>query len=368
MAATVVHVLDSTLPRAGCMHSHVAGLASILPAHGFESALFAAEAGKAVNSGNGHNPSGIHWQPCSTAEFEHGLEGAALIHVHGISALCHPALQGPGRRKAAPLVISPYGALLPNPWRRLSLLQRLRDWFAPPLRRCRSAVLLADNAEEARHLETLHPRVEILPAGVTSTPPPAGDPAWLAAQLGGARERRCALFLGPIDPLQGLVPLLKACERVVPHAPQWHLLIAGPVCGNWLKMIKPAVERRRLSDRVSFVLDPDLTGQHDLLRHSEVVVQPSLLAQPPLAAMSGLLHGKPCVVSSRCHLLDSAADWACQVPPSKDDLVRALQTVLGETAEQHGRRGATGRSWVLGHRAWDALGPDYASFYRRCLC
>lgn len=362
----VVHVLDSRRPLAGCVHAHIDGLMSAMRTHGYDGRLVAVNGGRELVVRETGEGGAATWAPLSESALRQLLQHAAGVHIHGPQIDQWRTLRGLFAG-GPPVLVSSHAGLLPHPWRRPGMWQRLSGWLSNPAQRWRFArALHATNDREAEYLRRIHDDVEVIPVGVCGQLPESVGTR-VDAGLGPALERRCLLFLGPIDPLQGLVPMLKACELVVPSAPDWHLVIAGPVVGRWLDMIRPAVERRGLSDRVTFVLDPDLDQQGALLSHSEIVIQPSLLAAPPFSALSGLVRGRPCVVSSHCQLTHENAPWARSHEPGKEALAEALGAALETPRPDHESLGRCGRDWVLANRVWDVLAPAYAGFYQRCL-
>src|SRR5262245_42304654 len=108
MAPLVVHIIDSPEPRAGCIHSHVAGLTSALSVEGFDTRLAALEPSGVASGWTGNGGVTGAWRRWEAGEIQQCLANAALVHVHGVAALEHPVLHTALTRRPTPLVVAPY--------------------------------------------------------------------------------------------------------------------------------------------------------------------------------------------------------------------------------------------------------------------
>jgi glycosyltransferase involved in cell wall biosynthesis len=332
----VLHVVESLAPRAGRIEAHLQGLMTVL------------------------DSMGISAQCCglnSSDDIDQRVAESDIIHVHGLGPLRKRV--DASRLLRRPCVVSPHGQLIPHAWRRRDVLTRLRERFGRGRRRlAQAAVITASTLAEVDHLQTAgFSRVEHLPVGVPMGPPASSQ------QL---NQSRCMLYLGPLDPIEGLVPLLKACEQVADDASAWRIVFCGHRSGDWLKMIRAAVERRDMTARVDFEVDPPRDIQQRLLRDSEIVIQPSLIGVAPLGALDALAHGTPALVSTACGLDEiqrAGCGWCCA--PKRGAIAEALAEILGGTAQHHADMGSAGQAWVREHWTWDVIAPRYRDVYSR---
>ncbi len=355
MSLHIVHILDSPDARAGQIHAHLPGLVEALGTLDVDCDVVVARPGDPLTRPTHGGP--------STA-MNDLLDRADILHVHGVAALTHPEVKARLHHAGHRMLIAPHGDLLPSPWRRRGPLTKVLDWISGTRRRYgRAAALIGATPAEIEHLRGAHlnDRVEHLTATATAPLDTPGIDA-LTTIVPEAAGKRCLLYLGVLDPVEGLVPMLKACEQVVLAAPEWHLIIAGHQHGRWLGMIRAAVERRRMTNRVSFVVDPTIAQQDLLLRQCEVVCQPSLLDVTPFSGLAGMLYGKPCVVSERCQWseFDPACGW--QVRPQREALAEALMTVVSLDAAVLCKMGTAGRAWAAS-RTWASFAPRYKELY-----
>ncbi len=350
MSLRILHVVESLQPEAGSVAISLAGLTEALTRNGLDSTMITLDD---VLSG-GTSGAAIPLDKEATR--------VDLVHVHGWNPDTVSNVARIVRAAARPHVISPLGGLTDGPYNRKGWRQRFR--FALKERKLirQAAMLTALNDAERQNLETrkMHRRVEILPYGLTMSE--YESPATTPDSVPSEPEDRFLLVLGPIHPVEGLVPLLKAFAEIGSDADGWTVVLAGPEAGNWHAMLAAAVRRKRGADRVRFVLAPDVPSQRAWLARASILVAPSLQIRCPVSIMQAIAAGVP-VIASPCAVptgLDGAVD-VC--PPNREGLKKALRTALGRTPAQRREIGQRGRE--AGHSLvdWPQLVGRYIQLY-----
>ncbi len=345
MTLKVLHVVNTMPAGVGEIAAELPGLLESLKTLGVAGALSPAEP---------HSRA-----PADFDEFD-------LAHFHGLPGPSHRALVQAIHRAGLPFVVSPHSALMPNEFERRAPLARITGFLSGDRRFVhKAAAVHAALPEEAEFLRNrkCNARVELIPCGVDGNMSSSAD-STLLDDFPLVRDKRCLLFLGALHPIEGLVPMLKACDDVLHGRDDWHVVLAGHEKDDWLKMIRAAVERRSVSDRVTIIVDPAPGLQLALLRQCQVVIQPSLLARSPRSVLRGLMLGTPCIVSARCGLSE-IADCGCgwENEPDRSSIAGALGRALGASADELSAMGARGSAWVEQHRTWGALAARYRDFY-----
>ncbi|MCH8913846.1 MAG: glycosyltransferase family 4 protein [Planctomycetes bacterium] len=259
---------------------------------------------------------------------------------------------------------------MPRPHRR-SAVQRIKERLASlgyrgkVLRKawCLHA-LTESEAEQLKRSRGIY-RVKVLPMGIDICTAEQEPDTGAAAVCPG---KRMVLYLGPLHPGEGLVPLLKAAALVADKFEDLRLVLAGAEQPRWTEMIRAAVRRQGFEDRVTLLPSPDPEQMQRLLREMILLVAPVPGECCPVAPLQALAGGKPVIISPGCNLPEvelGKAGWI--VKPKR----RELQSVLHEAfsrapgdLEEMGRRGAR----IIEERyTWDRIGHEYLNLYARIL-
>ena len=133
---------------------------------------------------------------------------------------------------------------------------------------------------------------------------------------------------------KGVLILLEAFKTLAPSYPKLWLWIAGdgPLRSELERTAKAFPE----GNRIRFLgFREDIP---EVLRSSDLFVLPSLLEAMPLTLLEAMAAGLPVIVTSvgdNPHLVSSGINGICIPPGSRDDLVKAIQTLL---IDEHKRR------------------------------
>lgn len=292
MTLCVLHVVRSLRPEAGSIAIALDSLVEALSRAGVENTIVASDTAGSVST-------------CAVVE-EYApnrarklLVNADLVHFHGLDRAFMSPLAKAARDAHKPYVLTPAGALSANAYEKVGVRGRIARWFQQDQLPGNAAALIALNELEATELADRYGRdkTHLLPYGLDfeeyekEQEPPPGWPV--------ANVERYVLFLGPLDPLEGLVPLLRAIADLGRDFRGWHLVLAGPQRAEWRPQIEAAVHRKGGSDRVTFVDDPDIQTQRAWIAHASLLVAPSLHVRCPISVQQGIASGVVVVASDK---------------------------------------------------------------------
>lgn len=120
-------------------------------------------------------------------------------------------------------------------------------------------------------------------------------PRLCLAELGIPADAHLALAVGRLDPQKGVVDLLAAAERVIPHSAAWHLALAGDgPCRKWL--LNQLTTSPQLGGRVHWLgIRNDVPG---LLKAANVLVLASLWEGMPNVILEAMAAGRPVIATA----------------------------------------------------------------------
>jgi len=355
MGITIIHVVESLKPEAGSAILSIQGLIRALAATGIESQVVA-----------GDNQTGCVVAPGSIREtsqpISRTVEGATLVHVHGAGYGAALAAIRWARHHRKPLVISPLGSFSRAFMPRRGWLSRWKYGAAVRWTMKRASAVTALHDLEARELRANRRAGEIpvLPYGIDFDEYDLTNIA--PFEIAGAADQRCILFLGPIDPEEGLVPLLYAFGGLAAKFPDWRVVFAGPQRRSWREQLEAAIRRKGGSDRVTFVVDPDEATQKAVLRRASAVVVPSLYSRCAVSVVQALAAGVPVLASP--HASPDGMHEALNVcRPSREELTQALRDMMDRTDDERARIATHAREVSRKVLDWSALVDRYLTLY-----
>ncbi len=329
----VTHVVDTISPGAGSV---------ALALRGFDGALFKSR----------------------VVAYEHETSESPIdvLHLHGLNfAHAERWMSWAGHQRAR-VVLSPLGdtgsalneeASRWRRWRTTRVMHRILSG---------ADVVACLDQRECESVRELSAAVELreLPYGCDfglyeSTVPRCGVP--------GLDDHRILLFLGPLHPEQGLVPLFRAIGELGHDFKGWKLVLAGPEIAQWRRKMEAALARKRVTDRVQFVTDPDVETERSLLAQAAVVVAPALRTQCPVTVLQALAAGVPVVASNR-GLCDELADRVNTCMTDRVGLRDALRPLIKLSGEELTTMGLTRREAALAVFDWQPLRSRYLALYR----
>ncbi len=354
MSVRVLHVVESSSPEAGSLAASLRGLFPALGAHEIESDAIGGDrlpgALDGLASHAGFDPNTIGQQ----------VRRADVVHIHGWGTVAARGAAAAARKAKTPYLISPVGGLLEGPFRRKTWRDKLRGLLGENgLVRGAALVAAVNERERSALRESGLQEVRTLPYGLAF-----GDYSDLpTTDLPAVPDGPCLLLLGPIDPVEGLVPFMKAFAEVGDLADGWNLILAGPETGSWRKMLEAAVRRKGGADRVKFVPAPDVPSQRGWLARASVVAAPALHYRPATSTVQALAAGVAVLASDR--VVPDGLDGAVDVfAPTREAMRAALRDVLQSLDSQRTERVGKAREAARSLLDWSVLVERYAQLYR----
>lgn len=380
MAAYVLHVVESLRPEAGSVGVSLAGLFEQLRLNGVECGMVAED--RAAVGSHGH--AGGLDRTAQSQEVIHLVEQAKIVHLHGWGYSLARAAAGTARRMGKPYVISPHGSLIDQPYNRKGLWDRLRALLRESPLVKKAAAVTALNEPEEYELRTrrVNPNIVRLPYGVnvaeyeteemssgelqsarTSAQAEACDSADKACN---SADGRFLLMLGPIHPIEGFAPLLKAVSELGPESDGWNVVMAGREIGEWRKMLEAAVRRKGSDGRVRFASAADAATQRFWLARASILAAPSLQVRFPVSIMQAMAAGVP-VLATSCVTPTGAEDVIRICAPVRGDLKAGLRALFGMSDEERAAMVQRARHVARNQLDWTILVDLYLRLYQNLV-
>lgn len=366
MGLRILHVVESAAPEAGSVSVLLDGLFDALKEKHVDTQAVYLN-GSSASSLKRHSDA---WSELDVAADERVMAervaDSNLVHFHGWGYASARRLAVATGKAGKPYVISPLGSLSYGPYRKRSWTARLVGPFrdAPIVRG--AAAITTGNAWEAENLfrGRIHANVVRIPYGVNVADYDSDEVERAATtdKTGG----RSVLMLGPVHPVEGLVPLLKAVYELGPYAEGWNVVMAGEEIGDWRKMLEPAIARKGGANRVRFAEAPDVASQSKWLRQASLLAAPSLHTRCPVSVMQAAAAGVPVVTSIHSAPL-GMEDEMWVYGTTRVELKITLRKIVELSDEERVAMANRARDVVRSRFAWSALVDDYVKLYQRLV-
>jgi glycosyltransferase involved in cell wall biosynthesis len=225
-----------------------------------------------------------------------------LVHVNNYRNFPSDIVSFWAHRKSIPSIVSANGCIyayryMPSFPRTKRLLYQLHDAFMSTTIR-KTTIALAVSAAEAEHYEEFgvpSERIRIVPNGIDldrfSPGPSKSDPT---PEVGS--EPYSIGYIGRLDPIKGLLTLLRAFETISRETPGCKLVLVGPDFGMKRTLLS-IVDARKLRG-VTFLGPVSYDQLPRIYRALDVVVTPSLFEIFGMSTLEAMACGRP-VVSTR---------------------------------------------------------------------
>lgn len=365
----IVHVLKSLRPQAGAVAICVHGLIRSLHAQGIECATVT----RAAEPAPSLEPPEYSSTSFATDDALQLVADAHVVHVHGWSTAAGRWAVRAARKARKPLVISPLGGLSDGPHRKISWSEKLKDWLRGDGVLRSAAALAAQNTREAQSLRVhgFGGFVEVLPYGLNVDdydrpphPAPVAPRAESTASDPAPANGRVLLMLGPVHPVEGLVPALRAFAEVGLDAEDWSVMLAGPQRSPWREQVEAAVRRKGGEERVHFADAADEAAQRALLARASGLVHAALHFRCPVSIMQAAASGVPVVASP--WVVPEGLEGAIRVAePSRGSLREALFEMVNMSDNERVVLADRARAAARAALDWSVLIDRYVSLYRR---
>jgi glycosyltransferase involved in cell wall biosynthesis len=354
MGLRVLHVVDSLAPEVGSIAISLRGLFRPLAAAGVTSTVLVSRPTSAEIAGADVQAAGD-----SAAD---RLADADLVHFHGCDRGLVELLLPAMRSLAKPYVVSPLGALSPKPYEKVGWFERLRNSLRerPFYRSAACLTVLGERERQDALGRGVNKQVRVLPYGIEigDSEPPRIAPG------GGAEaaDERRMLLLCPIDPIEGIVPMLRAVADLGRDCKGWTVTLAGPEKADWRSQLEAAILRKGFSERITFVVDPDEQRQQALLAEAAFLAAPSFCVRPPVSVLQAIVAGVP-VLASDHGCFEELAGHMTVCEPSRERLREAARTVINTSEPDRTAIARGAFEFARASLSWDYLAPQYASLY-----
>ena len=213
-----------------------------------------------------------------------------------------------------------------------------------------------EELEDVRRLQ-IATDVAVIPNGIDL-------PVASSASQELSSDRRQLLFLSRIHPKKGIDGLLNVWARLEKSFPEWELIIAGPIDGDYPRQMQQKVIDMGLA-RVSF--PGELTGKVK----SNVFMQADCFALPThsenfgMVVAEALAHETPVVVTKGAPwrgVEENDCGWWIDIgEPALED---ALTHMMALPKDKLKRMGANGRAWMRKDYSWSKIAENMMDTYR----
>jgi phosphatidylinositol alpha-mannosyltransferase len=358
----IVLVADDYYPQLGGVPEHVHHLALELNARGHQATIVTAQMRHAgpdpdfvrrvgtsiviyANGGVARITAGWRLQRQLTDLFRELR--ADVVHVHGGLQPTFGIVAPAAADRAGIPVVATFHTWFPRSagyrvFRRP--LQRLLDRHAATIAVSRAAVSAMSRYFEADW--------EIIPNGVDLT-------AFRDAPGSPARVPNRLLFLGRLEPRNGLDTLLSALPRVTPRIPETELIVAGE--GPWRGAYRKQSERAGLPVRF---LGPVFHERPALYRQADLYLCPVTRASFGVTLLEAMACGTPMVVSDIPAFREVAGREAALVPPADPEAWAETVVELLASPERRRRMGQAGAVAVQ-RFGWPSITDRILAVYER---
>ena len=347
MAQRILHVVESLAPEAGSVAICLRGLLDALASRDVSSETL-------TTRDAASNPDVLGQR----------VTAADAVHIHGwgyrTAGLAAKAAKQAGR----PYILSPLGGLCDGVGHDKGWLTRVRESLIEGgLVRGAVAVTSLNEAEDAALAKRLAGKRPLrltygLDTGAYDAPIAEED------SLPPLPEGKILLILGPLHPVEGFVPLLKAFAEIGSIADGWSVVLAGRDDGGWRKMLEAAIRRKGGDDRVVFLPADDVTTQRALLRRASLLALPSLRVRPPVSMLQAMAAGVP-VLATSCAAPPDMSDAFRLCGPRQHEIKVALRKMLDLSDEERRAMGRRGREMVRARYDWSTCVDEFLALYER---
>lgn len=270
-----------------------------------------------------------------------------ILHGHGVwrATNLFPLLLN--ENSPSKIVFSTHGAIAPWSMSRKSSL-KVPFWRMlqrPALNRSHCIhVTSACEYEDVRRAG-IRGAVAVIPIGIDIPDIPFGH----------QRQKRI-VFIGRIDPVKGLDMLIPAWRVVADKFPEWELVIAGPLDGEYADSIM-----KRAGDlntpRIKFTGELLGDKKSELLTSASLFVLPSYSENFGIVVAEALAHGVPVITTTSTpwhEISERGMGWI--IKPEQSALENALHEALQQPLPVLQEMGLRGREWMRDSYSWRRVG------------
>ncbi|MEE2788162.1 MAG: glycosyltransferase [Myxococcota bacterium] len=307
--------------------------------------------------------------------FEHAIQGADIVHMHGIWPSAPMMASRTCRAMGIPYVVSPHGSLHRGALTEKMLKKLVGMWtlgYREYLRHAAAIHFLnASEKDGAQHPPYFGVRLPsnqvVMPNGIfpamLERPP---KPGAFSEMVQGIRGKPYILFLSRLHPGKGLDLLAHAFAQVARVRPDVHLVLVGQDQGAQAG-VEAIIAMHRLEARVHFT--GPIFDNRKMAAYADAAVfcLPSRHEGFSMAITEALAWARPVVITKTCHFPEvSQARCGLEVDLNADEIAEGLLTLLNDpvAAQAMGERG---REMVLARFTWPAIAARMVDVYHQAI-
>lgn len=293
---------------------------------------------------------------------------ADVVHLHGLWSGQNWSAGKAAQKQNKPLIVTPHSMMMPWAWNRSGWKKRPIGWLFEHANLRNAARIHALAEGEAAHIRALgfNQNVAVIPNAIEpsefETHPSAES---LEKRFPAAKSAKWVLFLGRIAEQKGIIEAMRACFDTLSSGDKWHFFAAGPDEFGMTPMLKAAVARKALVDRVTFA---GMLSREDVLAclgRASILLQPSKSEGLSMSILEAMASGLPVVISDACNMPEVEEHGAGKVvAPERRAIASALRQMVAVSDEERRSMGQKGRMLVRKNFAWSAVTPRYVQMYK----
>ncbi len=310
---------------------------------------------------------GLSISPALKWKLNQAIAHADIVHNHSVWMLPNSYSSRAAEKRGKPVVFTAHGTLEPWAVRNSGWKKKLvATWFQDRDLH-RASCLIVNNVTELAGIRQygLKNPVAVIPNGVhlPDLDQPV-SPEIFFERFPQTRGKRIGLFMARVHEKKGLGHLLPAFGRLAAHYPDWHLVIAGPDCGD-LDHATSIVTEYHLEDRVTFT--GALQGELKAAARAtaEIFLQPSFSEGFSMAIIEALACRLPVLLTPGCNFPEAVqAGAAISVNPTTEECQLGLEQLLAKSPNEIRTMGSLARKLIESRYQWDAVAQETLKLYR----
>ena len=284
-----------------------------------------------------------------------------ILHDHGLWGFTNHMAARVARKARVPLIVSTHGMLLPWAIHHGKWKKQIAWWAYQRRNLNHVAAFHATSEQELAGLREagLVQPIAVIPIGVDM--PKLEDTIIPHLDL----TSRCALFVGRIHPVKGLMELVQAWAIVRP--PGWRMTIVGPDSDGYGAALKEFIASACLEGEISILGETYGKEKEELFQGASLFIMPSHTENFGLAVLEALSYGLP-VLSTMGTPWKTIADRGCGwwVPGTVEDIAGALNIATNLSQTQLTAKGRIARR-LAEEFDWEVIANSMLELYRWIL-
>ncbi len=361
MSLHLLHVVDSLAPHADSLGVALPGLLRSLGHPDYRGTVAVMDGRTNVKPTFDTD----RWKVCGWQEntTDQLVDQAYVVHIHGLGARTSIAFARAARRRRTPYILAPHGAFSSAVLSRRSMTRRLAGRLGHGSMLRSAAAVQALHRVEAKELRRQAATVNIVELPYSADlidHTTADEPPTIDTNGDGP----CLLMLGPIDPFEGVVAVMKSLAEIGKTGDGWRIVLAGPSHGDWCAMLEAGVRRKGGEGRVQFSSAEDVRTQRAWLQHASLLVAGSLRIRPAVSIMQAVALGVP-VLATNFVAPDELSEHLFACGPTRAALRTRLREALELEESERLAKAATARDCFKARFDWNVLATRYAALYQQ---